>query len=50
MSKTKTTDRDKGFYIVMNEKVHKDFKVACVVKGVNMTNTLEEFMIKFSKK
>ena len=47
--KVKTVDKNKGFFLKVSDKVHMDFKVACVTKGEKMTNVIEKLMIQYSK-
>lgn len=48
--KVKTVDKNKGFFLKVSDKVHMDFKVACVSNGKKMTDIIEKLMIEYSKK
>jgi len=41
--------KHKGFYVKTTDKVHIDFKLACVKNGEKMTDVIERLMINYSK-
>jgi len=41
--------KTKGFFVKTTDRIHKDFKLACVKNGEKMTDVMEKLMVEYSK-